>query len=118
MNHESEHAVGFIDAESQPLLANDSFAVSQLQEQNVESSAATRSPRTSFITAALMAAVIIMGGMAIYSSPLGIADSLVDEFIHMTAAGMSLLLSVPKLNSSTSSTTFFFLTSLYSSYNL
>ena len=93
MNHESEHAVGFIDAESQPLLANDSFAVSQLQEQNVESNAATRSPRTSFITATLMAAVIIMGGMAIYSSPLGFADSLVDEFTHMAAAGMSLLLS-------------------------
>jgi len=90
MNHESEHAVGFIDAESQPLLANDSFAVSQLQEQNVESNAATRSPRTSFITAALMAAVIIMGGMAIYSSPLGFADSLVDEFTHMAAAGPSL----------------------------
>jgi len=82
-----------IDPEAQPLLVDSSESLSVVNDDNNDSNLSTigRSNNSLMITASLLSAVIILGGMALYNSPLNqFADNIASEFTHLSASGPSL----------------------------
>ena len=78
-------AAGDFESESLPLLVDSESGGAIVPPS--ENSSSSRVYRV-MITASLLAAMIVMGGMALYHSPLDFADSLAAEFTHFAASGM------------------------------
>ena len=77
-----------IDPEAQPLLVDSSESLSVVNDENNNNLSTGRSSNSKMITAALLSAALILGGMALYNSPLNqFANNIASEFTHLSASG-------------------------------